>query len=161
MRHLMGGLNILIRKDLGLGALASWNMDEKRRWVLLDVSQCVSWKNRTDRGHRAKCFCTSQFTDIGCSHATVQRTASIPREAFATPACDTTTVNRKNLPVPPKSRGSPPLRSLSNNLKVSSHPSWQANARAMAKSYCTAIQPPLVTVPRKPQLTDLLLPRKA
>jgi hypothetical protein len=33
MRHVLGGINILIRKNLGYGAVPDWNFSPKERYV--------------------------------------------------------------------------------------------------------------------------------
>lgn len=34
MRHVIGSINVLIRKDLGYGAVTDWNFSPEERWVL-------------------------------------------------------------------------------------------------------------------------------
>jgi hypothetical protein len=35
MRHVVGSINILIRKDIGYGAVTNWNFSEQEKWEIL------------------------------------------------------------------------------------------------------------------------------
>ena len=35
MRHVLGSLNVLVRKDLGYGAVTDWNFSPQERWVIM------------------------------------------------------------------------------------------------------------------------------
>ena len=45
MRHVIGSINVLIRRDLGYGAVTDWNFSPEERWVLISpktVELCFS-----------------------------------------------------------------------------------------------------------------------
>lgn len=56
MRHVMGSINILIRKNMGYGAVTDWNFSEEER---------------TD------CFCNEQFDVKACSVQGIYKTADV------------------------------------------------------------------------------------
>ena len=37
MRHVIGSINVLIRKDLGYGAVTDWNFSLEERWVEIEL----------------------------------------------------------------------------------------------------------------------------
>lgn len=39
MRHVIGSINVLIRKDLGYGAVTDWNFSLEERYVRISVSE--------------------------------------------------------------------------------------------------------------------------
>lgn len=44
MRHIIGSINVLIRKDIGYGAVTDWNFSPEERWVCEAVEVCSSFR---------------------------------------------------------------------------------------------------------------------
>lgn len=56
MRHVMGAISILIRKDIGYGAVTDWNFTPKEKYDSLD-----SWQSVTDLKVGRSAFATTSF----------------------------------------------------------------------------------------------------
>jgi hypothetical protein len=56
MRHVIGSINVLIRKDMGYGAVTDWNFSEQER---------------------KSCFCNEQFDVKACSVQGIYKTADV------------------------------------------------------------------------------------
>ncbi|KAF1989545.1 hypothetical protein K402DRAFT_390508 [Aulographum hederae CBS 113979] len=85
MRHLIGSLNVLIRQDLGYGAVTDWNFSPDER---------------------KECFCNNQFNVKGCSVQGIYKTADVMEHDPMSVACDAGTINVAieeiiRFPIPP------------------------------------------------------------
>ncbi|KAJ9641007.1 hypothetical protein H2199_005675 [Coniosporium tulheliwenetii] len=86
MRHVIGSLNVLLRKDLGFGAVTDWNFsDEERR----------------------ECFCNFQFNVKACSVQGIFRTADVIKNDPDSLACPAGTMDvlieqMVGFPIPPE-----------------------------------------------------------
>ncbi|KAL8635421.1 MAG: hypothetical protein Q9228_007084 [Teloschistes exilis] len=72
MRHVVGSINVLIRKDLGYGAVTDWNFSPEERY-------------RCSRD----CFCNYQFNVKSCSVQGIFKTSDVAKndpESLACPA---------------------------------------------------------------------------
>ncbi|KAI9817088.1 MAG: hypothetical protein M1826_001670, partial [Phylliscum demangeonii] len=78
MRHALGSLNVLIRKDLGYGAVTDWNFspDERR-----------------------DCFCNQQFNVKSCSIQGIFKTEDVVKNDPSSLACPSGTVDLSNSPI--------------------------------------------------------------
>lgn len=66
MRHLVGALNVIIRKDLGYGAVTDWNFRQDER---------------------EQCFCLTQFNVKTCSMQGIFKTADVEKHDPESLAC--------------------------------------------------------------------------
>ncbi|KAI9668339.1 MAG: hypothetical protein M1829_005543 [Trizodia sp. TS-e1964] len=66
MRHIIGSLNVLIRKDLGYGAVTDWNFTPEER---------------------SECFCNFQFNVKACSMQGIFKTADVVKHDPESIAC--------------------------------------------------------------------------
>ncbi|MCJ1259723.1 hypothetical protein MMC24_007562 [Lignoscripta atroalba] len=86
MRHLIGSINVLIRKDLGYGAVTDWNFSlEERR----------------------ECFCNYQFNVKACSIQGIFKTTDVMKNDPSSLACPADTVDVMieqmiRFPIPPE-----------------------------------------------------------
>lgn len=71
MRHVVGALNVLLRKDLGYGAVTGWNFDQEES---------------------EKCFCTHQMDVKECSTQGIYRTSDVLKHDPDSFACGYRTV---------------------------------------------------------------------
>lgn len=46
MRHVIGSINVLIRKDIGYGAVTDWNFSPEERWVCEAVEVYSSFRGQ-------------------------------------------------------------------------------------------------------------------
>ena len=67
MRHVVGSINVLIRRDLGYGAVTDWNFSPEER---------------------RDCFCNYQFNVKACSIQGIFKTADVIRHDPDSLACD-------------------------------------------------------------------------
>ncbi|KAI9819158.1 MAG: hypothetical protein M1827_007314 [Pycnora praestabilis] len=72
MRHVIGSLNVLIRKDLGYGAVTGWNFSPQER---------------------QDCFCNYQFNVKACSIQGIFKTADVVKNDPDSVACGAGTVD--------------------------------------------------------------------
>lgn len=70
MRHVVGALNVLLRKDLGYGAVTNWNFDQTEL---------------------RECFCNRQFDVKACSLQGIYSTSSVLLNNPDSLACNTAT----------------------------------------------------------------------
>ncbi|MCJ1395370.1 hypothetical protein MMC18_008254 [Xylographa bjoerkii] len=72
MRHVIGSLNVLIRKDLGYGAVTDWNFSSEER---------------------KECFCNYQFNVKACSIQGIFKTADVIKNDPSSLSCPADTVD--------------------------------------------------------------------
>ncbi|MCJ1319149.1 hypothetical protein MMC15_004482 [Xylographa vitiligo] len=72
MRHVIGSLNVLIRKDLGYGAVTDWNFSPEER---------------------KECFCNYQFNVKSCSIQGIFKTADVVKNDPSSLSCPASTVD--------------------------------------------------------------------
>ncbi|MCJ1418925.1 hypothetical protein MMC32_005276 [Xylographa parallela] len=72
MRHVIGSLNVLIRKDLGYGAVTDWNFSPEER---------------------KECFCNYQFNVKACSIQGIFKTADVVKNDPSSLSCPADTVD--------------------------------------------------------------------
>ncbi|KAL8723912.1 MAG: hypothetical protein Q9166_008222 [cf. Caloplaca sp. 2 TL-2023] len=72
MRHVIGSLNVLIRKDLGYGAVTDWNFSPEER---------------------QDCFCNYQFNVKACSVQGIFKTADVVKNDPESLACPADTID--------------------------------------------------------------------
>ncbi|KAI9716115.1 MAG: hypothetical protein M1812_005542 [Candelaria pacifica] len=72
MRHVIGSINVLIRQDLGYGAVTDWNFSPEER---------------------RDCFCNYQFNVKACSVQGIFKTADVVKNDPSSLACDAETVD--------------------------------------------------------------------
>ncbi|KAL8962082.1 MAG: hypothetical protein Q9193_001466 [Seirophora villosa] len=72
MRHVVGSINVLIRKDLGYGAVTDWNFSPEER---------------------QDCFCNYQFNVKACSVQGIFKTADVVKNDPESLACPASTVD--------------------------------------------------------------------
>ena len=78
MRHVIGSLNVLIRKDLGYGAVTDWNFSPQER---------------------KECFCNQQFDVKTCSIQGIFKTADIIKNDPSSIACPSNTIDLMSKPI--------------------------------------------------------------
>jgi len=71
LRHVIGSINILIRRDLGYGAVTDWNFSLQERygpwWAFVVDANLL----------RRECFCNEQFDAKACSVQGIYKTADV------------------------------------------------------------------------------------
>ncbi|KAK3044729.1 hypothetical protein LTS18_000512, partial [Coniosporium uncinatum] len=72
MRHVIGSINVLIRRDLGYGAVTDWNFSPEER---------------------RDCFCNYQFNVKACSVQGIYRTADVLKNDPRSVACEPGTID--------------------------------------------------------------------
>lgn len=72
LRHIIGSLNILIRKDLGYGAVTDWNFSMQERYAVL-----FRLMSDLSNQRRKECFCNEQFDVKGCSVQGIYKTEDV------------------------------------------------------------------------------------
>lgn len=72
MRHVIGSINVLIRKDLGYGAVTDWNFSPEER---------------------QECFCNYQFNVKACSIQGIFKTADVVKNDPESLACPANTID--------------------------------------------------------------------
>ncbi|MCJ1370236.1 hypothetical protein MMC20_001448 [Loxospora ochrophaea] len=72
MRHVIGSINVLIRKDLGYGAVTDWNFSQEER---------------------KECFCNYQFNVKACSIQGIYKTADVVKNDPDSLSCQADTVD--------------------------------------------------------------------
>ncbi|KAL9603597.1 MAG: hypothetical protein Q9219_001100 [cf. Caloplaca sp. 3 TL-2023] len=90
MRHVIGSINVLIRKDLGYGAVTDWNFSPEERGAL-----------------RQDCFCNYQFNVKACSVQGIFKTADVVKNDPESLACPANTIDviiemMIRFPIPPE-----------------------------------------------------------
>jgi len=65
LRHVIGSINILIRRDLGYGAVTDWNFSLQERYRLVMTPS------------RRECFCNEQFDAKACSVQGIYKTTDV------------------------------------------------------------------------------------
>ncbi|RPA84013.1 hypothetical protein BJ508DRAFT_374619 [Ascobolus immersus RN42] len=72
MRHMVGALNVLVREDLGYGAVTDWNFSEEEK---------------------EQCFCLTQFNVKSCSVQGIFKTADVEKNDPSSLACGLGKIN--------------------------------------------------------------------
>lgn len=85
MRHVVGSLNVLIRKDLGYGAVTDWNFSPQERYF--PVPSEAYRKLSNDASYRKDCFCHDQFDVKACSLQGIYKTSDVIKNAPETLSC--------------------------------------------------------------------------
>lgn len=75
MRHVVGAMNVLLRKDLGYGAVTNWNFSPKERYV--DNSHPSFCAEMLTICHSKECFCNQQFDVKECSLQGIYKTSDV------------------------------------------------------------------------------------
>ena len=77
-RHVIGSINVLLRKDLGYGAVTDWNFSLEERYVELQ-SEAAEWKSLYAHATNdsKECFCNFQFNVKACSIQGIFKTADV------------------------------------------------------------------------------------
>ena len=75
MRHVVGAMNVLLRKNLGYGAVTNWNFSPKERYVL-STHKSSKFQN-TDIPCSKECFCNQQFDVKECSLQGIYKTSDV------------------------------------------------------------------------------------
>lgn len=85
MRHVIGSLNVLIRKDLGYGAVTDWNFTPEERWVIrTSLFMAKLWLSSL---YRKDCFCNYQFNIKACSIQGIYKTSDVVKHDPDSLAC--------------------------------------------------------------------------
>ncbi|RMZ92071.1 hypothetical protein DV736_g722, partial [Chaetothyriales sp. CBS 134916] len=93
MRHLVGALNVLLRKDLGYGAVTNWNFNDQELFVFpLPLSPAFLLSNRPPVSNIGlatshSCFCNAQLSVKSCSMQGIFSTASVLANDPSSLAC--------------------------------------------------------------------------
>lgn len=75
IRHVVGSLNVLVRKDLGYGAVTDWNFSAQEKYDLpptIDIYWCLMLMR-----NRKQCFCNEQFDVKACSVQGIYQTRDV------------------------------------------------------------------------------------
>lgn len=72
LRHVVGAINVLVREDLGYGAVTDWNFDEKEK---------------------QECFCNEQFDVKSCSVQGIYKTKDVEKHDPGSLKCPRETIN--------------------------------------------------------------------
>lgn len=76
MRHVIGSINVLLRKDLGYGAVTDWNFSPDERYVKFG-STLSPLKADNEMLDSRDCFCNYQFNVKACSIQGIFKTADV------------------------------------------------------------------------------------
>ncbi len=93
MRHVIGSINVLIRKDLGYGAVTDWNFSPEERSVGWWSVQKFGWYELTEWEFRKDCFCNYQFNVKACSIQGIFKTADVVKNDPSSLACPADTID--------------------------------------------------------------------
>jgi hypothetical protein len=75
MRHVVGAMNVLLRKDLGYGAVTNWNFSPKERYVTKRHS--IPSSVLITLYYSKECFCNQQFDVKECSLQGIYKTSDV------------------------------------------------------------------------------------
>lgn len=111
MRHVIGSINVLIRKDLGYGAVTDWNFSPQERqaspFILNVPSPFDSDRSNYSRHvYRKDCFCNYQFNVKACSMQGIFKTSDVVKNDPDSVACPANSVDVMSMvpvlsPAPP------------------------------------------------------------
>lgn len=99
MRHVIGSLNVLVRKDLGYGAVTDWNFSPEERYVhhrLVNFFIQDDWLQTKEdmliSMFRRDCFCNYQFDVKACSVQGIYKTSDVVKNDPDSMACPANTI---------------------------------------------------------------------
>lgn len=99
MRHVIGSLNVMVRKDLGYGAVTDWNFNPQERYeCLLIWENSIDIESRSNGGltmlyNRQDCFCNYQFNVKACSIQGIFKTSDVMLHDLESMACAPNTID--------------------------------------------------------------------
>ncbi|KAG8534278.1 uncharacterized protein KY384_001122 [Bacidia gigantensis] len=98
MRHVIGSINVLIRKDLGYGAVTDWNFSPEERFALAAGIKLQGLRD---------CFCNYQFNVKACSIQGIFKTADVVKNDPDSVVCPPNTIEVMieqmiKFPIPPE-----------------------------------------------------------
>lgn len=74
LRHVIGSINILLRKDIGYGAVTDWNFSMQEKYSPVHLTYLCPAANTRPR---KDCFCNDQFDTKSCSVQGIYKTSDV------------------------------------------------------------------------------------
>ena len=90
MRHVVGAITVLLRKDLGYGAVTNWNFSSKERYIFQYHASSFSY---ADPCLTAECFCNQQFDVKECSLQGIYKTSDVEADDPDSLVCGTSDID--------------------------------------------------------------------